>query len=187
MLFTPEFSQEGEFILGLSLRDFIRPEPRLGAVEESGEQPLYVFNAVQLGRQRIVDVDDNGLPVRLVVVEEGHDPEDFDLLHFASEPDPRSDLAGVDRVVVPPSFGLRIEMGGIFPRLDTGRQHGSVVRTYLHRVVLDFVGERAAYLGQSAIIPDITVEWVYVPHVSEFTIFHILFDRVERLVPRDLY
>jgi hypothetical protein len=46
---------------------------------------------------------------------------------------------------------------------------------------------KQAYLGQSAIIPDVTMEWVTVSNVSKLAILNILFDRVKRLVPGDLY
>ena len=41
--------------------------------------PLDVLDIVQSGGERVVDVDDDDLPVSLTLVQEGHDSEDLDL------------------------------------------------------------------------------------------------------------
>jgi hypothetical protein len=41
---------------------------------------LDILDVVQLGRERVLDVDDEDLPVGLAFVKECHDAEDFNLL-----------------------------------------------------------------------------------------------------------
>jgi len=55
------------------------------------------------------------------------------------------------------------------------------------RLVETVLRKQAAYLRQSAIIPDVTMEWITVSNVSEHAILDILFDRVKWLVPGDLH
>lgn len=66
--------------------------------------PLDVFDVVELGCKRVLDIDDDDFPVGLAFIEEGHDAEDLDLLDLANIADLFADLADVERVVV--TFGL---------------------------------------------------------------------------------
>jgi hypothetical protein len=90
---------------------------------------LDVLNVVQLGCERVLDVDDDDLPVGLAFVEEGHDAEDLDLLDLPDVTHLFADLAYVQWVVVAPGLGLSVLLSGILPSLqrlmtveyDTGR------------------------------------------------------------------
>jgi len=74
--------------------------------------PLDVFDVIELGREWILDVDDDDFPVGLALIEEGHDAEDLDLLDLADVPNLFADLADIERVAVPLGLGLRMGLGG---------------------------------------------------------------------------
>lgn len=78
---------------------------------------LDVLNVVQLGGERVVNVDDNDLPVRLLLVKQGHDTKDLDLLDLAGVADQFTDLTNVQRVVVTLGLGLGVDAVGVFPGL----------------------------------------------------------------------
>jgi len=67
---------------------------------------LDVLNVVQLGRERVLDVDDEDLPVGLAFIEESHDPENFNLLNLAYITHLFADLAYVQWIVVAVGLGL---------------------------------------------------------------------------------
>lgn len=79
--------------------------------------PLNVLNVVELGSQGVVDVNDNDLPVSLLLVEEGHDTEDLDLLDLTGLGDELTNLADVERVVVTLGLGLGVDRVGVLPGL----------------------------------------------------------------------
>src|SRR2546423_13323510 len=79
--------------------------------------PLHVFDVVELWSQRVMDVDDNDLPVRLFFVQQGHDTKDFDLLDLASVADELADLADVEWVVVAFCFCFGMNYIGVLPCL----------------------------------------------------------------------
>lgn len=85
---------------------------------------LDVLNVVELGGEGVLDVDDDDLPVRLLLVEEGHDAQDLDLLHLAGVADELADLADVKRVVVALGLGLGVDMVGVLPGLGRGSVSG---------------------------------------------------------------
>lgn len=78
---------------------------------------LDVLDVVELGCKRVVDIDDDDLPVSLLLVEERHDTEDLDLLDLAGVADELADLADVERVVVALGLGLGVDDVGVFPGL----------------------------------------------------------------------
>ena len=78
---------------------------------------LDVLDIVQLGGKRVVDINDNDLPVGLVLVEQGHDTKDLDLLDLASVADKLANLADVERVVVTLGLGLGVDDVGVLPGL----------------------------------------------------------------------
>lgn len=78
---------------------------------------FYVFDVVEFGRQGIVDVDDDNLPVGFAFVEERHHAEHFDLLDLAGVCDGFADFADVERVVVASGFGVWVCAVGVFPGL----------------------------------------------------------------------
>lgn len=79
---------------------------------------LDILNVVELGSKGIVDVNDNDLPVSLLLVEKGHDTEDLDLLDLARVADKLANLADVERVVVTLGLGLGVNRVGILPGLS---------------------------------------------------------------------
>jgi hypothetical protein len=78
---------------------------------------LDVFNVVQLGRERVLNVDDEDFPVGFAFVEKGHDAEDLDLLDLSDISHLFSDLANVQRIVVASGLGLCMLLIGILPSL----------------------------------------------------------------------
>lgn len=78
---------------------------------------LDVLDVVQLRGKGVVDVNDNDLPVSLLLVEKGHDTEDLDLLDLAGVANKLTDLADIERVVVTLGLGLGVDGVGVFPGL----------------------------------------------------------------------
>ena len=81
---------------------------------------LHIFNIVQSWGQWIIDINDNDLPISLLLVQEGHDTKDLDLLDLAWGSDELADLADVQRVIVTFGLGLRVNNVRIFPGLRKG-------------------------------------------------------------------
>jgi hypothetical protein len=104
------------------------PEPLVRGAHEARQMTLDVLNVVQFGRQWILDVDDEDLPVGLAFVEEGHDAEHFDLLDLPDVTHLFADLADVQRVVVAPGFGLCVLLSGVLPSLRVYDEYGSGLR-----------------------------------------------------------
>lgn len=158
ILFALGLARECENVLRLAVGDFVDPEPLVGGTDQPGEVALDVLHIVQSRSERVVHIDNEDFPVGLAFVEERHDTEDLDLLHLADVPDSFTNLAHVERVVVP--------VGASFGVLDVG--------------VLPCLRERT-------IVPDITVVGETVSDVSELALFNVLLDRVERLFLGDLH
>lgn len=78
---------------------------------------LDVLDVVQFGCKRVLDVDDDDLPVSLALVEERHDAEDLNLLDLSNVTNLLANLADIQRIVVAPGFGLSVLLVRIFPRL----------------------------------------------------------------------
>ena len=79
--------------------------------------PLNVFNVVELSCKRILNIDNDDLPVGFAFVEESHDTKNLDLLDLANVADLFADFAYIERVVVAFSLSLSVGRGGIFPGL----------------------------------------------------------------------
>jgi hypothetical protein len=108
---------EGELVFRLAIRDLVNAEPLIGGTQKTRKMALDILNVVELGRQWILDVDDNDLPVGLLLVEKSHHTEDLDLLDLAGVADKLTDLANVERVIV--TLGLRLGVNdvGVLPSL----------------------------------------------------------------------
>lgn len=100
-------------------KEIYAPEPLVGSTDEAGEMTLDIFNVIQLGRQWVLDVDDEDLPVGLAFVEEGHDTEDLDLLDLSNITHLFTDLADVQRIVVTSGLCLGMLLSGVLPSLYT--------------------------------------------------------------------
>lgn len=111
-------ASKGELVLGLAVRDLVDTEPLVGGTEEAGQVALNVLDVVELKGQRVVHVNDNDLPVSLLLVEKGHDTEDLDLLDLAGEANKLADLADIERVVVTLGLGLGVNGVGVLPGLE---------------------------------------------------------------------
>jgi hypothetical protein len=72
---------------------------------------------VELSSERVVDVDDNDLPVGLLLIEQSHHTEDLDLLDLTGVANELTDLANVERVIVTLGLGLGVNGVGVLPGL----------------------------------------------------------------------
>lgn len=73
---------------------------------------------VQLGSQRIIDINSEDLPIGLTFIQESHDTEDLDLLDLTGSGNLFTDFNDINRIVVTTSLGLRVRMVRIFPSLN---------------------------------------------------------------------
>ena len=117
VLLVLALAAEGELVLGLAIRDFVDAEPLIGGAEKARQVSLDILNVVELGGERVVDVNNDDLPVSLALVEQSHDTENLDLLDLSGLGDKLANLADVERVVVTLSLGLGVGDVGVFPGL----------------------------------------------------------------------
>ena len=120
ILLVLRLAGEREVVLGLAVGDLVDPEPLVRCADEAGQLALDVLDVVHAARERVAHVDDDHLPVRLALVEEGHDAEHLDLLDLADVADLLADLAHVERVVVALGLGLGVSLSRVFPSLEKG-------------------------------------------------------------------
>ncbi len=78
---------------------------------------LDILNIVQLGRERVLDVNDEDLPVGLAFIEKCHDAEDFDLLNLPYITHLFANLADIQRIVVTVGLGLAVLLSRVLPSL----------------------------------------------------------------------
>jgi len=147
---------EGELVLGLSIGNFVDAEPFIGRTDETRKVTLDILNVVELGSERVVDIDDENLPVGLTFVEESHDTEDLYLLDLTSVTNCLSDFANVERVVITESLGFGVSVGRVLPSLR-----------------------------ERSIVPDVSLVGETVSNETKFTLLGILEDGVELLLFRD--
>ena len=117
VLLVLTFARESELVLRLAIGDLVDTEPLIGGAEQTGEVTLDILDVVQLGGEGIVDVDDDDLPVGLLLVQQGHHAENLDLLDLTGVADQLADLADVEGVVVTLRLGLGVHGVGVFPGL----------------------------------------------------------------------
>jgi len=151
------FTAEGKLVLWLSVWDLVDSEPLVGSSEKTWEVSLNVLDIVELGSQRVVDVNDDDLPIRLFFVEESHDTEHLDLLNLASVSHKLTDFADVEWVVVAFRLGLRVDDVGVFPCSWEG-----------------------------AVVPKVALVREAISNKSELALLDVLLDRVEELILGDL-
>lgn len=108
---------ESELVLGLAVGDLVDAEPLVGGTQEAGEVALDILDVVELGGQGVVDVDDDDLPVGLLLVDQGHDTQNLDLLDLTGVANQLTNLADVERVVVTLGLGLGVDDVGVLPGL----------------------------------------------------------------------
>jgi len=157
VLLVLSLTGEGELVFGLSIGDLVDPEPFVGSSDETRQMTLDVLDVVQLGSERVGNVDDDDFPVGLTLIEESHDTENLDLFNLASVTDLFADLADIERIVVTLGLGLRVRVVGVFPGLR-----------------------------ESTVVPDVAVVGEAVANETQATLLNVLFDGVERFVLGDL-
>ena len=79
---------------------------------------LDIFDVIQLGCERILNVDDYDLPVCFSFIEKSHDTEDFDLLDLPDVADLFADLTNIKRIIITLCLCFRMGLSGIFPSLQ---------------------------------------------------------------------
>lgn len=148
--------------------------------------PLNVLNVVQLGSEGVLDVNDENLPVCLTLIEESHDAENLDLLDLANIADLLANLADIERIVVAPRLRLGVSRRGVLPRLMQAKR-----QSFGTQIACDQIGagatplggvEKRTYLGESTVVPDISVVGEAVADVAQAALLDVLLDGVERLL-----
>ena len=81
---------------------------------------LDILDIVQLGSERVVNVDDDDLPVGLTLIKEGHDTENLDLLDLTGVTDLFADLANIEGIIVTLGLGFGVRVVGVLPGLEGG-------------------------------------------------------------------
>ena len=79
--------------------------------------PLDIFDVIELGCKRILDINNEHFPVGLTLIEECHDAKDFDLFDLANVTDLFANFTDVKWIVVAVCLGLCMSLGGILPGL----------------------------------------------------------------------
>ena len=90
---------------------------------------LNILDIIELGSQGVVDINDNDLPVGLLLIQQSHDTEDFDLLDLTRVSDQLADLANVQWIVVTLGLGFGVNNVGVLPSLNSSQQlsyHGGM-------------------------------------------------------------
>jgi hypothetical protein len=176
VLLVLALAAEGELVLGLAIGDFVDAEPFVGGAEKARQVSLDILNVVKLGGERVVDVNDDDLPVSLALVEQSHDTEDLDLLDLTDLGDELTNFADVERVVVTLSLGLGVGNVGVLPGLigpSAELQCINCMRIW-------------TYLGEGTVVPEIALVGEAVTDEAELALLGVLLDGVEELVLGDL-
>jgi hypothetical protein len=132
-------------VLGLSVWDLVDTEPLVGRAEQTRKVALDVLNVVELGGQWVVDVNDNDLPVGLLLVQESHDTKNLHLLDLSRVTDSLGDVADVQWVIVALGLGLGVDDVGVLPSL-----------------------------GESSVVPEITLVGEAVADEAELALLGVL-------------
>jgi hypothetical protein len=166
---------ESELVLRLSVWDLVDTEPLVGGPQQTWEVSLDIFDIVELWSQWVVDVDDDDLPVGLLLVEKSHDTKDLDLLDLTRVSDKFTDLADVQWVIVTLGLGLWVDDVGVLP----GLERRSVGRK-------DDVVTVGSYLRECTVVPKVTLVGEAVADETELALLDVLLDGVEEFLLGDL-
>lgn len=150
-------ARERELVLWLAVGNLVDAEPLIARAEETREMTLNILDVVQARSKRVVDVDDNDLPVGLALVEQSHDSQNLDLLDLTGLGDQLADLTDIQRVVVSLLLGLWVGNVGVFPGLR-----------------------------ESTVVPEVALVREAVADEAELALLGVLLDWVELLVLGDL-
>ena len=136
---------------------------------------LNILDVIQLGRQRVIDIDDDNFPIGLFFVEKSHDAEDFDLLDLTSVADELANFADVERVVISLCLGFRVNDVGIFPGLGA--------RSVQFRQNVEVI----AHFREGTVVPQVAFVGEAVANKSKLALFDVLLNWVEEFFFRDLW
>lgn len=139
---------------------------------------LDILNIVELRRKGILDVDDNDLPVGLLLVEESHHTENLDLLDLTGVADKLTNLADVERIVITLGLGLGVDNVRVLPGLFY-----VLVRTPSRA---DDGSGWFAYLGEGSVVPEVALVREAVADKPDLALLDILLNGVEELLLGDL-
>lgn len=78
---------------------------------------LNVFDIIELWSQWVVDINDDNLPVSLLLIQQGHNTKNLDLFDLPNIADQLADLADIQWIIVSLGLGLRVDKVWVFPRL----------------------------------------------------------------------
>lgn len=134
---------------------------------------LDILNVIELGSQWVVDIDDNNLPVGLLLVKKSHDTEDLDLLNLTRVSDQLTNLADIQWIVVTLGLGLRVDNIGVLPCLESDQ------RSYCE-------GWSSTYLREGTIVPEVTLVGEAVADETKLALLNVLLDGVEQVCLADL-
>lgn len=80
--------------------------------------PLHVFNVIELRSKRILDVNDDNLPVGFTFIEKCHDAEDLDLFDLTNVTDLLANFTDIEGVIIALGLGLSMRYGRVLPGLE---------------------------------------------------------------------
>lgn len=151
-------SRERELVLRLAIWDLVDTEPLICGPEQARKVALHILNIIKLRGQWVVHINNNDLPVSLLLVKKSHNTQNLDLLDLAGVSDGLTDLANVERVVVTLGLSLWVDGGRVFPSL-----------------------------GEGTVVPKVTLVREAVTDKPDLSLLYILLDGVEKLFLRDLW
>lgn len=125
---------------------------------------LNILDIIELRSQRVVDINDNDLPVGLLLVEQSHNTENLDLLHLTWESNQLTDFTDIQWIIVALGLGLGVDNVGVLPGLKWRSELKS----------MDLGGR--TYLGESTIVPEIALVGEAVADETELALLDILLD-----------
>ena len=151
---------------------------------------LNILNVVQLGCQRVIDVNDlvtlsaitlhkgidrtdQDLPVSLAFIKKSHDAQNLDLLDLTDVAYGFTNFANVKRVIVTLCFSLGVHVRRVFPSLF------SIAAAQSNGI--DITQSLKTNLRESSIVPNVTVVREAVANKAKFALFRVLDNWVERL------
>lgn len=142
--------------------------------------PAYLLflptHTVKLRSKRIIDIDSDHLPVSFTFIQESHDTKDLDLLDLTSVADLLTNLNDINRIVVTLGLGLRMLLVGIFPSLRIKFSHEAEYNMHVN----------TTYLGESTIVPDVTLVGEAVADKAKLALLGVLLDGVVSILLADL-
>lgn len=143
VLLVLAFTREGELILRLPVGDLVDSEPLVSGTQQAWQVCLNILNVVELGGQRIVNIDNNDLPVSLTLVQESHHTQNLDLLDLANVSNLLTNFTDIQRIVVTLGLSLRVGDVWVFPGLGEGTivvDVAMVRETVAHKSQLSLLG-----------------------------------------------